>query len=477
MGARAPRTSTILAAIGFTLVCFLLIVFVWRSFGGIVPLEAQGYRFHVLFSSEASQLSPGADARIAGITVGNVTTVGASEDTVDAEVELDRAFAPLASDAKAIVRTKTLLGEGFIELTPGTADAPRLADGGTLPSSQVERAEQIDRVVGTFDEPTRDSVQDLPRRPGQVTRGQGRGPQRRSRARSLRPRRTSTAWFRSWTHQRHELTGLIRDTATTFDAIGGQESSLRAVIDAGEQVFSATAARNREITSTVREFPGLLSELRATLTAGRATSDDAAPVLRALRPVAPAIRPVFERATKLAPKVEKAFHEVLPVVEAARAGIPAGTRMIEAVGPMIDALYPAGRELVPVLDFLALYRREVVAAFVNAASTTQGSAKRSSGPPLHYVRGIPMLTPEQIYGFSERLYSNRYNPYIRPGGLDDLKGSKGFHSFDCRHAGKYKAFAFNGYNPECVEQKPWTFQGEKRSFPHVERAPDTASGG
>ena len=80
-------------------------------------------------------------------------------------------------------------------------------------------------------------------------------------------------------------------------------------------------------------------------------------------------------------------------------------------------------------------------------------------------------------GFPERLYSNHYSPYIRPGGLEDLKGSKGFNSFDCRHAGKFKAFAFNGYNPECVEQKPWGFKGEKRSFPHVERAPHTASGG
>ena len=476
MGARAPRTSTIIAAIGFTLVCFLLIVFVWRSFGGIVPLEAQGYRFHVLFSSEASQLSPGADARIAGIRVGKVTTVGASEDTVDAEVELDRAFAPLASDAKAIVRTKTLLGEGFIELTPGTADAPKLADGGTLPSSQVERAEQIDRVVGTFDEPTRTAFKTF--LGGLAKSLEGRGEDLNNAMGSIAPATEDVDSLVSvMDNQRHALKGLIRDTATTFDAIGGQEAALREIMEAGEQVFSATAARNREITSTVRSFPGLLRGLRATLIAGRATSDEAAPVLRALRPVAPAIRPVFERATKLAPKVENAFHEVLPVIGAARTGIPAGTRMIDAVGPMIDSLYPAARELVPVLDFLQLYRNEAVAAFVNAASATQGSVKKGSGPPLHYVRGIPMLTPEQIYGFSERLYSNRYNPYIRPGGLDDLKGGKGFRSFDCRHAGKYKAFAFNGYNPECVEQKPWGFQGDKRSFTHVERAPDTAPGG
>jgi ABC-type transporter Mla subunit MlaD len=471
MGARAPRTSAILAALGFTLVCFLLIVFVWRSFGGIVPLEAQGYRFHVLFSSEASQLSPGADVRIAGVNIGEVSRVGADFDTVDAEVELQPEFAPLPSDSKAIVRTKTLLGEGFIELTPGTPDAPKLADGATLPAGQVERAEQIDRVVGTFDEPTRAAFKTF--LGGLAKSIHGRGEDLNNALGNIGPTTENIGDLVGiMDDERTALQSLIRDTATTFDAIGGQEGALRDLIDSGEQVFSATADRNQEVTRTVNAFPGLLRELRATLAEGRATSDEAAPTLHALRPVAPAIRPAFERANKLAPELEKAFTEVLPVVNAAQGGIPAGTRMVQAVGPMVDALYPAGRELVPVLDFVQLYRRELVASFANAASTTQGSTKRPHGPPLHYVRGIPMLTPEQIYGHATRLWSNRYNPYIRPGGLTDLAEGNGYRSLSCAHTqDKGRSFAFNGFTPKCIEQKPWGFQGEKRSYPHIRRRP------
>jgi hypothetical protein len=55
-------------------------------------------------------------------------------------------------------RTKTLLGEAYIDLSPGTPSARKLHEGGTLPAGQVEPTQQLDQVLGAFDEPTRDAL-------------------------------------------------------------------------------------------------------------------------------------------------------------------------------------------------------------------------------------------------------------------------------------------------------------------------------
>src|SRR3954451_23929983 len=117
MGRKAPKITSILLAAAFALSCFSFTLFVWKSFGGPIPFEAHGYRFHVLFGSEASQLSPNAQVRIAGVPVGKVVAVRRRGLGADALLEMDTKFAPVPRDARAILRYKTLLGETFVEMT------------------------------------------------------------------------------------------------------------------------------------------------------------------------------------------------------------------------------------------------------------------------------------------------------------------------------------------------------------------------
>ena len=61
--------------------------------------------------------------RIAGVSVGKVRKLAVDGDRnrTLATIELDREFAPLRADARAMLRQKTLLGETYVELTPGRA--------------------------------------------------------------------------------------------------------------------------------------------------------------------------------------------------------------------------------------------------------------------------------------------------------------------------------------------------------------------
>src|SRR5436305_13930007 len=106
----APTFGRLAAMIVFALSCFGLLLYLWLSFGGSVPLKPKGYRFQVAFP-EATQLGPEADVRIAGVTVGKIVAKGRDprSNRTLATVEMQRRYAPIPSDTRALLRQKPLL--------------------------------------------------------------------------------------------------------------------------------------------------------------------------------------------------------------------------------------------------------------------------------------------------------------------------------------------------------------------------------
>src|ERR687890_533242 len=139
MNKAAPSLPRIIVMVVFALSCFGLLLFLWLSFGGPVPLKPKGYRVNVNFP-EATTLAQEADVRVAGVPVGKVRKVEVGDGTnrTVATVEIERRYAPLRSDARAILRQKTLLGETYVELTPGTSKGS-IPEGGELADGQASR--------------------------------------------------------------------------------------------------------------------------------------------------------------------------------------------------------------------------------------------------------------------------------------------------------------------------------------------------
>jgi phospholipid/cholesterol/gamma-HCH transport system substrate-binding protein len=154
----APSFGRIAAMVVFALSCFGLLLFLWLAFGGSVPLKPKGYRVNASFA-EATQLSTEADVRISGVPVGKVKTIEPDKGTGRSivTIELKPRYAPLPSDARAILRQKTLLGETYVELTPGSASAPKVPEDGSLGEAQVSDTVQLDEILRSFDKPTRDA--------------------------------------------------------------------------------------------------------------------------------------------------------------------------------------------------------------------------------------------------------------------------------------------------------------------------------
>src|ERR1035441_6791251 len=160
MNTKRPASVAMLSMAAFTASCIGLLLFLWLSFGGSIPFAPEGYRFSVEFD-QAVELASQAQVEISGVPVGRVVSVALDHRTglSRAVIEIDRRFAPRPADTRAILRQKTLLGETFVELSAGSPKAPRLPDGGTLPTAQVAPTVQLDQIFSTFDPATRRAFQ------------------------------------------------------------------------------------------------------------------------------------------------------------------------------------------------------------------------------------------------------------------------------------------------------------------------------
>ena len=74
MNKSAPNFGRIAAMVVFALSCFGLLLFLWLSFGGPIPLKPKGYRVSAQFT-EATTLATEADVRISGVPVGRVKSI------------------------------------------------------------------------------------------------------------------------------------------------------------------------------------------------------------------------------------------------------------------------------------------------------------------------------------------------------------------------------------------------------------------
>jgi phospholipid/cholesterol/gamma-HCH transport system substrate-binding protein len=434
MQTRPPTVGQVVVAIGFALSCFGLLLMLWLAFGGPVPLKSEGYRVTVPVR-EATQLAAEADVRISGVSVGKVKAIelGEGNDAL-ATVQIDARYAPIPSDTRATLRQKTLLGETYMELTPGSDEATPVPEGGELAAAQVADSVQLDEIFRTFDEPTREAfrvwMQDG------ATAVRGRAADLNAAVGLLDPFSAQGAQLlRTLDRERLAVQGLVRDGGEVFEALS-ERQALRGLIENTETVFSTTAARNAELADLFRVLPTFLRESRLTLDRLQRFAGDTDPLITQLRPVARELSPTLIELEKLAPTLETFFDGLLPVTRSAKSGFTALRSLLDdELTPLLTRISPFGKQLVPVLEVLQSYKREVTAFVANAAAATNAfvNPPEADGKRVRYLRTTSPLSPEVFAGYPERLGINRTNPYTKPGGYENL--SSGLESFQTNHCG------------------------------------------
>jgi hypothetical protein len=263
--------------------------------------------------------------------------------------------------------------------------------------------------------------------------------------------------------QRGAVRRLIADTGAVFDAVGQRQGELRGLITAGDRVLASTARRNADLADSVRILPTTLRELRPTLRDLELLVDDAKPVVRDLRPGARAFGPTLTDVVALAPQLEGLFRDVDRVIAVSRTALPAATDLVDAARPVFQVLTPTLQQANPVLDYLGLFKREVVTVWANMSASTQATQVAANGKRLHYLRALVPFTHEGGVATGARYGTNRHNPYFSPGGLDKL--ASGLEAFDCGNAGNPSPPG--QFGPPCKLQPPFEFQGRTTAYPQV----------
>ncbi|MGO9961408.1 MAG: MlaD family protein, partial [Solirubrobacteraceae bacterium] len=365
MNKQRPSTGALISMVAFTASCIGLLIFLWISFGGSLPLAPAGYRFSVEFN-QAAELAAQAEVEISGVPVGHVVSVNLDRRTglTRAVIEIDRQFAPRPADTRAILRAKTLLGETFVELSPGSPTGPKLPDGGTLPRAQVAPTVELDQIFSTFDPTTRQAFETWMQQGGIALTD--RGEQFNAALADLYPFATNVdSVLTVLRREQAATTTLLDDGGQVFSALSSSPATLQGFVRNSNAVFAATAARDADLAATIKAFPAFLAQTRATIDRVTGFSAATKPLVDELRPSAVLLTPVLQGLAVLAPELESLFVDLGPLARATKAGFPALQRFLSDSVPFLVALKPYLGNLVPVIDYINDYRGEVAAFFAN----------------------------------------------------------------------------------------------------------------
>ena len=428
MQTTAPTLGRIAIAAGFALSCFGLLLFLWVAFGGPVPLASKSYRVGLTFD-EATQLAVESDVRISGVSVGKVKSIELDEDGLaDATIEIDPKYAPIPADTESILRQKTLLGETYVELTPGSGDGPWIPEGGDLAPAQVSEAVQLDEIFQAFDDTTRASFQTWMIEAAGAFKG--RGVDLNAALGNLSPFvQRADDLLRVLDTQDQAVEQLIDDGGQTFDAISERPGELRSLIENSERVFSTTAARNAELRELFIVLPTFLEESRLTLNRLDEFAVETDPLVTQLRPSARELSGTFLALRDLSPELEQFFTGLRPVISRAQSGFGAlRTILDDELPPVLGRVDSYFDELIPVIDTIDLYKREVTAFLGNVSAATNGlSIPSGSNQRVNFLRGVGPLNPGVLASPPSLYESSRLNAYIEPGGYTKL--ARGLESF------------------------------------------------
>ncbi len=465
MQKQAPSIGRILIAVGFTLSCFGLILFLWIAFGGPIPLKPESYRVTAYFP-EATQLAIESDVRIGGVSVGKVKEIKLAppdervngKDTTEAVIEIEPEFAPISEDAEAILRQKTLLGETYVELTSGTEpgqkaapvalgaaanvsdadseDVESIPEGGTLGVSQTEEATQIDEIFNALDEETRTAFQRW--QANAATAIDGRGIDLNDSFGNLGPFITDASEIIDVLgRQKEALKGLVRDTGKTFEALTARDQELAGVITGSDNTFDALASQDQALAQIFQILPTFQRESRLTLERLDDFQVNTRPLVHDLLPVARDLSPTLQSVRELSPHLRSLFIDLDELERVSVTGLPALRKFLTGLAPVLNSLDPFLANLNPVIRYLEFQKKTVTDFLVGPAAALSGSYEPVAGDPAprRGLRQLSYLSQESLGIWPSRLATNRGNGYLEPGVLNGFSSAKNgiFPNFDCKN--------------------------------------------
>ena len=299
----------------FTLLIGLLAIGI--GVGGYI-MHQQGFRFPIVQDErlklkaeviDASSVKPGQNqaVRIAFVRVGEITDVQLRGGRAVLTLAIDPEHEDvIRRDASALLRPKTGLEDMFLDIDPGTEGSPPATEGHVIPISNTATDVDSEEVLSALDGDARDYLKLLINGAGGGLRG--RSDDLRQVLKRLEPLHRDLARVNgAFARQRRALARLVHNYGELTTALGREDDDLTSLVRASNSVFQAFASQSTDISTAVRRLPGAL---RATETA-LARVD---PFADLLGPTLDSLRPAFRELDETNPAIRDLARETTPVI-------------------------------------------------------------------------------------------------------------------------------------------------------------------
>jgi phospholipid/cholesterol/gamma-HCH transport system substrate-binding protein len=322
------------AMIGLTALALAVTWYLVQEQGLRVPvLEEEPFVLKAQFST-AQAITPGQGqtVRVAGVRVGDIAKSELVDGRALVTMHFDQEFADLVrEDATALLRPKTGLKDMFVELNPGTKDAPLAKENFVIPVANTLPDVNPDEFLAGLDVDTRDYIRLLLSGAGRGLKDNG--DDLREVLRRFEPTyRDLAAVNTEVSKRRTELRRLINSLQRLNTTLGRKDDDLAELVGASSRVFRAIASERSNVSATVRELPSALKQASSSLQRVEQLADVLGPTATKLRPAVVALREANARTRPFALEATPRLRDdIRPFVREAR--------------PLVRDLRPAAEDL------------------------------------------------------------------------------------------------------------------------------------
>ena len=323
-------------------------------------IQSQPIKMNAEFqTAQAFTPGQGQTVRVSGVQVGEVGQVQIKNGVAIVEMDIDDKYKHLFhTDATMLARPRTGLQDMFIEVTPGTKNAPIAKDGYTFPVSQSQPEVNPDEFLSALSSDTRAYLDLLVNGAGQGLKNNG-GNQLAGVLQRFEPTHRDLARLNGAVSQRGAaLRHLVNSLQRLNTALADKQAQIVSLVDASQKVFHAFAIQNQNVSRAVQDLPATLEQTTQTL---RKVTTFAGLLAQTnqLVPAVKAIKPANEALIKLAgPGATTCAHP---------AGAPED--QISSCGIVRDQIRPFVKAATPVIRSLRAPAQNLAAATPNLSNT------------------------------------------------------------------------------------------------------------
>jgi phospholipid/cholesterol/gamma-HCH transport system substrate-binding protein len=287
-----------------------------------------------------SSVHPGSPVRIAGVEVGQVTSIDRGPGgTALVSMQIDKRGRPVHSDATARIRPRLFLeGNFFVDMTAGSPSAPEIRDGGTIPLSQTAIPVGLNQVLDTFQQSTRGDLKTLLREYAIAL--DGGGAQALNRSFRYWPgafRNLAIANEASRGEKVHDVSKLIASAGRTSRALASRSQDLGDLVTAFDHTVAALASRREQLAGALEGLRDLEVSAPPQL---RAVDRATGPVRTFSRAVLPALRRSPAVLDEAVPFLKVTGELVAPkALPALVADLRPTVRALATLEPQLDSLF------------------------------------------------------------------------------------------------------------------------------------------